>query len=76
MNSNVTPYPEFIKKEVREGKVTLNDAREHTRAYLDSYNRGQACPPIQYYQKVSKKDKVSELFSTEDLAAFNKIICT
>ena len=73
-NQDVTPYPEFIKQQIREGKLELNDAREHTRAYLTSYNKGEAHPPLHFYQKVSKKDKVSDIFSSEDLAKFNKII--
>ena len=73
-NRDVTPYPEFLKEEVVKGDLELTAAREHTRKYLEYYNHGQARPPVQYYQKVSKKDKVTELFSAEELAQFNKII--
>ena len=73
-NKDVTPYPEFIKAQIQDGNLELTDAREHTRAYLNSYNHGQPQPPLQYFQKVSKKDKVSDIFSSEDLAKFNKII--
>ena len=73
-DQDVTPYPEFIKQQIREGKLQLNDAREHTRVYLDSYNRGRAQPPVQYYRKVSKKDKVADIFSAEDLTKFKEIL--
>lgn len=73
-NSDVTPYPEFIKGLIQKQKFELTDARKHTRAYLASYNRGSAHPPLEYFVKVSKKDKVEELFSGDDLAKFNRII--
>ena len=47
-DQDVTPYPEFIKQQIREGELQLNEASE-----LDSYNCGQPQPPVQYYRKVS-----------------------
>ncbi len=73
-NQEVTPYAEFIKEEIRTNNLDLNHAREHTKVYLESYNSGHARPPLQYYQKVAKKDKVVELFSAEDLAKFESIV--
>lgn len=73
-NTEVTPYPEYIKALMRDGHFELKDSRQHTRAYLDSYNRGLPHPPVQYYQKVAKKDKVEEILSGEDLATFKKIV--
>lgn len=73
-NQDVTPYPEFIKQELSNGHLKLTDAREHTRAYLNSYNRGHPQPPLQYFQKVSKKDNVSDILSAANLAVFNKIL--
>lgn len=70
----MTPYPEYIKKLIREGKFELGQSRQHTRAYLESYNRGQARPPVQYYLKVAKKDKVDEILSAEEKDAFRKIV--
>ncbi len=73
-NQDVTPYPEYIKEQIRLNNLELNDARKHTRAYIQSYNKGYPQPPLQYYQKVAKKDNVKELFSSEDLDRFNSII--
>lgn len=73
-NTEVTPYPEYIKALIREGKMVLHDSREHTRAYLESYNRGLAHPPIQYYRKVGKKDNVQEILNGDQLAIFTKIV--
>ncbi len=50
---DVTPYPEFIKEQIRTGKLELTEAREHTRAYLKSYNEGRPHPPLQYHWKVA-----------------------
>ena len=72
--ATVTPYPEYIKSLIRSGDVELSAAREHTKAYLDSYNKGQAHPPVHYFRKVAKKDKVEDLLSGEYLTTFNKII--
>lgn len=73
-NHDVTPYPEYIKALIRSGKLDLSDSRQHTKAYLESYNQRLAHPPVQYYQKVAKKDKVEELLTSEELASFKKII--
>ena len=73
-NKEVTPYPEFIKEQVSRGRLKLGPGREHTRTYLKTYNKGSPRPPLQYYQKVAKKDKVEELFSPADLQKFNQII--
>lgn len=73
-NKEVIPYPEFVKEQMRHGRLELGAGREHTRAYLEAYNKGNPHPPLQYYQKVAKKDKVEELFSPEDLQKFNQII--
>lgn len=73
-NSDVTPYPEFIKVLVRKKELELNDRRKHTKEYLESYNRGLAHPPPQYFVKVSKKDNAEELFNETDLAKFKIII--
>lgn len=73
-NANVTPYPEYIKALMRSGVFELTGAREHTRAYLDSYNRGIPHPPIHYYRKVAKKDKVEDLLTGEEMTTFQKII--
>lgn len=73
-NADVTPYPEYIKSLIRRGDFDLNKSREHTRAYLESYNRGLAHPPLQYYQKVAKKDKVDEILTEEDAATFKKMV--
>lgn len=71
---DVTPYPEFVKTLIRDNALELTDTRAHTKEYLLSYNRGLPHPPVQYYQKVAKKDKVEELFSGEDLKNFKRII--
>lgn len=73
-NTDVTPYPEYIKMLIREGKFEMEQNRQHTKAYLESYNRGLAHPPLQYYQKVAKKDKVDEILTKEDRATFEKIV--
>ena len=72
--ADVTPYPEFIKAQVRSNIIELSDARAHTKEYLQSYNRGLPHPPVQYYQKVAKKDKIEELLSGENLDNFKHII--
>ncbi len=73
-NRDVTPYPEFIKAQIRSGKLELTPTREHTKAFLQSYNEGRPHPPLQYYKKVAAKDKVDEIFNPTDLETFNKII--
>ena len=73
-NTDVIPYPEFIKALIQNNKLELTDARKHTRLYLESYNQGLAHPPQQYFLKVSKKDEPDKLFSADDLAKFNLII--
>jgi len=73
-NKEVTPYPEFIKQLMRHGRLELGAGREHTKAYLKAYNEGHPCPPLQYYQKVAKKDNVEELFKPDDLQKFKKIV--
>lgn len=70
----VTPYPEYIKALIREGKLVLLDSREHTKAYLRSYNSGLAHPPVQYYRKVGKKDDVQKILNGEQLAIFKKVV--
>ena len=75
-NCDVTPYPEFIKTQISRGKLELTEAREHTRAYLKSYNEGNPQPPLQYYKKVAAKDKVEEILSPTDLQTFKKIVQT
>lgn len=72
--TDVTPYPEYIKALIREGKFMLQDSREHTRAYLESYNKGLAHPPVHYYRKVAKKDNVQEILQGDQLATFLKIV--
>ena len=72
--ADVTPYPEFIKTLVRSNTLELSDARAHTKEYLQSYNRGLPHPPVQYYQKVAKKDKIEELLSGEELDNFKRIV--
>ena len=73
--ADVTPYPEFIKAQVRSNTLELNDARAHTKEYLQSYNRGLPHPPVQYYRKVAKKDKIEELLSGENLDNFKRMAC-
>ena len=75
-NKDVTPYPEFIKALIGHGKLELTAAREHTRAYLQTYNEGHPRPPLQYYKKVAAKDKVDEIFNTTDLKKFQQIVQT
>lgn len=70
----VTPYPEFIKAQLRKGKLELGEAREHTRTFLEAYNSGQPQPPLQYYKKVAAKDKVDAIFSPAELEQFQDII--
>lgn len=72
--TDVTPYPEYIKGLVRDSKFELSNARQHTREYLELYNGGTARPPIHYYRKVAKKDKVEDLLTGKDLAAFKKMM--
>ena len=74
LNQEVTPYPEYIKKQVHSGKLELGSSRQHTRDYLEAYNRGDAHPPVQYYKKVAAKDKAEDLFSPADLQKFKIII--
>ena len=74
INTDVTPYPEYIKMLIALGKFELQESRQHTRMYLMSYNKGQASPPVHYYRKVSKKDKVQEILKPKELAIINKII--
>ncbi len=73
-NVDVTPYPEYIKALMRDGLFELSESRQHTRAYLDAYNRGLPHPPLQYFQKVAKKDKVDEILTGENLATFKKLV--
>ena len=73
-NKDVTPYPEYLKEEIRAGRLVLNASREHTRAYLQAYNDGNPHPPIHYFRKVAKKDKVEEIFQAQDLEKFQKIV--
>ena len=55
-NTDVTPYPEYIKALIRDEKFELDKvSRQHTRDYLGSYNQGSAHPPVHYYQKGSKE---------------------
>lgn len=75
-NRDVTPYPEFIKEWLREGRLELTEAREHTRAYIKSYNEGRPHPPLQYYKKVAAKDKVDEILTPANLEKFNQIVQT
>ena len=70
----VTPYPEFIKAQMRKGKLELGEARQHTRAFLEAYNSGQPQPPLQYYKKVAAKDKVDAIFSPAELEQFQDIV--
>ena len=72
--AEVTPYPEYIKALIRDNKLVLEESREHTKAYVESYNRGLAHPPIQYYRKVGKKDNVQEILEGEQLAIFTKMV--
>lgn len=73
-NVDVTPYPEYIKSLMKDGAFELGESRQHSREYLESYNRGLAHPPLQYYQKVAKKDKVDEILTGENLATFKKMV--
>ena len=74
-NVDVTPYPEFIKTLVRSQVMEISaDSQAHTRDYLHSYNNGKPHPPLQYYQKVAKKDKIEELLSGDDLRRFKEIV--
>jgi hypothetical protein len=73
-NTDVTPYPEYIKTLLRDGKLVLQESQEHTRAYLESYNRGLAHPPVQYYRKVQMKDNVNEILEGKQLAVFTNLI--
>lgn len=59
---------------MRAGSLKLDEKRDHTRAYILSYNEGKARPPVQYYRKVSAKDKVGDILSGKDLEEFNKLI--
>lgn len=73
-NKEVTPYPEFIKQQIRKGRLELNQAREHTRDYLCSYNKGNPHPPTHYYQKVAAKDKLESMFSPQQLQEFQTLL--
>ena len=73
-NKDVTPYPEFVKVWVESGKLSLSDARSHTKEYLASYEEGRAVPPLLYYKKVAAKDDVSKILSEEDQKEFQKLI--
>lgn len=73
-NKDVTPYPEFVKVWVESGKLSLSDARSHTKEYLTSYAEGHAVPPLLYYKKVAAKDDVSKILSEEDQKEFQKLI--
>lgn len=55
-------------------QLQLGAGREHTKAYLESYESGKPCPPVQYYRKVAVKDKPDQLLSGKQLEAFNHII--
>lgn len=69
----VTPYPEYLKEQIRKGKLVLSEKRQHTRLYLESYNKGVPWPPVQYFRKVAAKDNVASLLSKDDLEKFNLI---
>ncbi len=71
---DVTPYPEYIKALHRSNQFELSDARQHTKEYLQNYNSGSAGPPVHYYHKVSKKDKIDNLLRGKDLEKFKAII--
>ena len=72
---DVTPYPEYLNSLVSSNKLDLTTAnREHTRAYLQSYNAGDPKPPVQYYKKVAAKDKVEEILEGKDLDVFKTLI--
>ena len=73
LNKDVTPYPEFIKSEVRKGKLSLSDARQHTKAYLQSYNMGKPHPPHQFFKKVAAKDPIKDIFTEEQLESLKKL---
>ncbi len=72
--TEVTPYPEYIKALILNKEIELNESREHTKAYLQAYNKGAPHPPIQYFRKVAKKDKVEEILTEDNLATFKNII--
>ena len=74
LKKEVTPYPEFIKAQLRKGKLELGEARQHTQAFLETYNSGHPQPPLQYYKKVAAKDKVDAIFSPTQLEQFQKIV--
>ena len=69
----VTPYPEYIKGLLRAGKFEIAASREHTKEYLSFYNKGTARPPVHYYRKVAKKDKVEDILSGKELEQFKKL---
>jgi len=55
--AQVTPYPDFIKREVEKGQLDVRlPGRNHTRRYLDSYRRGSPAPPPAYFAQVLVKD--------------------
>lgn len=66
----VTPYPEYLKEQIMKGRLILTEKHQHTRLYLESYNKGIPCPPIQYYRKVAVKDDVASFLSQDDLEQF------
>ena len=71
---DVTPYPEFIKLWVKERDISLSGNREHTQAYLESYDKNTPIPPIQYFKKVAVKDDVSKILDEDQLKKFQKLV--
>lgn len=71
---SVTPYPEYLKEQIFKGKLVLTEKRQHTRLYLESYNKGVPYPPVQYFRKVAAKDDVAKLLNKDDLQQFNLLI--
>ena len=73
---DVIPYPEFVKRSFLSGKMELSNNRQHTREYLQSYNTGNARPPVHYYRKVGAKDDVKNLLTEEDYKKYQECVCT
>ena len=55
------PYPEFVLAAIRMGEIDPKEISRkrmrHTRAFLQNWVTDDPQPPLEYFKKVSSKDK-------------------